>query len=549
MNSVGFLQMASIIVPFLRKSSCHGRMIVKKPIRYMSGKAGKRKAVSSVDPMSESAALEQLQALDAEISRHDALYYSLSSPVVSDETYDLMILKATEIEKDFPQFRGTVKKLGRVGYTPSAAFQQFPHSAPMLSLQNAFNENDIQAFVKRMTGKKENDVEIQDPLEFIVEPKIDGVSLSLLYRDGRLVRAGTRGDGVTGEEVTQGVHLYVEDIPSVISTDGVCDGSLVEVRGEVYMSKECLILCNDNAGTKNFSTARNAASGILRRKTVRSQNTDKKPLNFFAYSIMYPSSEDYKFEFKTQARALSALQQLGFKVAALGPAGEHNPGSADNFPLYSSYQSLYTACKWFEMNRHILPYEVDGLVIKLNDFDAQDHVGCSSKFPRWAIAYKFSTESRPTKLRGIDVQVGSKGALTPVALLDPVLIGGTWINRATLHNEDNVNKILGDELPEAIDYSCNLHIDVVVCKSGAVIPKVLGTVKGLHLQSIDSDSMNHGNYQVPRICPSCGSLAVRTEGEAVVSCTGDQFICPAQNLGALRSKLPTLIIYIKMDGC
>lgn len=498
---------------------------------------------SSVRSLTEREAATRLKYLDREIRRHDELYYDASRPTVSDATYDSLIAEAKDLEVHYPILKGTVEKLCTVGYAPSGAFDQFEHAEPMLSLQNLFTAGDVASFVSRINAKTKEGP--SSSAEFVLEPKIDGVSLSLLYRYGKLVRAGTRGDGKIGEDVTRNVLLNVEDIPHALHAAESLRFSTLEVRGEVFMTKSMLAMCNDAAGGPNeFSTARNAASGILRRKHTPAVSSDKKKLNFYAYSML--CQEDHVCEqahitpARTQEEVLSSLQELGFHVASWSDSGSTSEGhTLCTPPRYTSAESIYEACTLFEARRHLCPYDVDGAVIKLNCLQDRNVVGTTSRYPRWAAAFKFSSDQKVTKIRSIEVQVGTKGALTPIAILDPVNIGGVVVKRATLHNEDNVNRIFGELITSDMD-SCHLDIDVVVCRSGDVIPKILGTVDGLGRQTgqdgqypLDKKNMSIG-YRVPRVCPSCGSPAVRSEGEAVLFCSADLFNCPAQSIGTIR---------------
>lgn len=498
--------------------------------------------VSTTPIISERDALKRLTALDKSVGRHDKLYYELSAPELSDAAYDELIAEATRIERAFPKLHGTVKKLRGVGFQPSDVFEQFPHIGPMLSLSNMFTLEDVTKFVARIQSKVAQGVDFPPP-QFVIEPKIDGISLSLLYRAGTLSRAGTRGDGQTGEDVTPNVLLYVDDIPRVLSHPIAVENHIIEVRGEVYMSKQKLLDHNIREEVRDFSTARNAASGILRRKSARDILRDLgSPLNFFAYALYIHDSGDptrvhTTQPAKTQAGVLANLLDLGFRVASLkDPMVTRWPAlSSESTELHESSEDIYNSFINYENRRHLIPYDIDGAVVKLNDICSQSFLGCATRYPRWAAAIKFKSEQRVTKLRGITVQVGSKGALTPVAVLDAVMLGGVTVTRATLHNEDNVNRILGNELSGYTQFESDLNINVVVCRSGDVIPKVLGTVSNATVQhAVDSAKASSGIYRLPRHCPSCGSASERLGDDAAVTCSADQLTCPAQNLGAIR---------------
>jgi len=438
-------------------------------------------------------AAAELAVLAREIDKHDRLYYQKDAPVISDAEYDALRQRNAAIEARFPHLIRADSPSRRVGAAPAAGFAKVTHRVPMLSLGNAFSEEDITDFIsgiRRFLKLKED-----EPVEFVAEPKIDGLSISLRYEAGKFVQGATRGDGTTGEEVTENLRT-IDGIPKSIKGKVP---EVLEVRGEVYMSKKEFAALNarqEQAGDKVFANPRNAAAGSLRQKD--SSVTASRPLHFFAYAwgeISDPPAGTH-WDF------LQGLEKWGFKV---NPYAKICPGIDEILALYEE----------ISRNRASLDYDIDGMVYKVNRIDWQNRLGFVSRAPRWAIAHKFPAEKAETIVKGIDIQVGRTGVLTPVARLEPVTVGGVVVANATLHNEDYIKELdvrIGDT--------------VQIQRAGDVIPQVLAVVK-------DKRPRNTKAYQFPDRCPECGSIAVREEGEASWRCTGG-LTCPAQAVERLK---------------
>ena len=391
-----------------------------------------------------------LLKLDDEIGRHKNLYYNEASPEISDEEFDKLVLKAKDIIVQHPQWMSAVKNIFAVGATIDALSPIY-HRKPMLSLDNAMTDDELIKFVKKTTlslnnsGNSTTTTSFKSP-EFVIEPKIDGLSASLLYVNGKFIRAGTRGDGSVGEDVTDRFRTII-GVPHQLPNNALSAHSgTIEIRGEVYMTQEDFYHHNESrclAGKAPLSNPRNAAAGALRK--VSDANLTNLPLRFFAYCIIDSTS---KSTLTTQLDVLQQLTTLGFEVA--------QPY------FYSSISDdILDICHKFEKTRLTLPYAVDGVVVKLNSFHGQELLGETSRAPRWAIAYKFTPEEAVTTLLSIVVQVGRTGVLTPVAVLDPVVLGGVYVERATLHNQDEVNRL-------KLYPGCRVKVK----RSGDVIPKV-----------------------------------------------------------------------------
>ena len=463
-----------------------------------------------IDPetLSEAEAEAELARLAAEIARHDAAYHERDAPEISDADYDALRRLNAAIEARFPHLVRPDSPSRRVGSAPSQAFAKVQHRVPMLSLANAFDAEEVRDFdsgIRRFLG-----LDADAPLTYVAEPKIDGLSLSLRYEDGRLVEAATRGDGREGENVTANA-LTIADIPRRL-TDSP---PVLEVRGEVYMTHEAFAALNARqaeAGAKVFANPRNAAAGSLRQ--LDPAVTASRPLRFFAYGwgeVSAPLAD-------TQSGALARLQAMGFAtnpdtVRAEGPEA-----------LLKTHAAL-------EARRASLGYDIDGIVYKVDDLALQGRLGFRSTTPRWAIAHKFSAQTATTVLEGIDIQVGRTGALSPVARLRPVTVGGVVVSSATLHNEDYIRGIGGDGQPirpngDGTTRDLRVGDTVTVYRAGDVIPKVLD----VDLSKRPADAQP---FVFPDHCPECGSAAPREPGEAVRRCTGG-LICPAQAVERLR---------------
>jgi len=446
-----------------------------------------------LNPLEASA---ELAALAAEIAEHDLAYHQRDMPTLNDADYDFLKRRNDAIEALFPGLVRDDSPNKRVGAPAASGFSKVRHAQPMLSLGNAFGEQDVREFfdgIRRFLKELGDDPSI--PLEMVAEPKIDGLSISLRYEKGIFVQAATRGDGTTGEDVTANVRT-LKQLPVTLPGD-VPD--VLEVRGEVYMSKEEFQALNDRQvdnGAKPFANPRNAAAGSLRQLDVAI--TASRPLSFFIYALGDVSAPVADSHWGV----LEKLEAWGFPI---------NPESrlcADADAVLENYDALGIV-------RSGLPYDIDGIVYKVNRLDWQDRLGFVARAPRWAIAHKFPAEKATTVLNAIDIQVGRTGALTPVARLEPVTVGGVVVANASLHNEDEIARKdirVGDM--------------VVVQRAGDVIPQVVEVV-------IDDDHDKRVPYEFPHVCPECGSHAVREEGEAKRRCSGG-LVCPAQALERLK---------------
>jgi len=441
-------------------------------------------------------ATKELAALAAEIARYDSAYHQQDAPTVSDDVYDALRLRNEAIERCFPELKRADSPSDRVGAAPAGGFGKVRHSVPMLSLANAFSADDVRDFatgIRRflMLGPDQ-------PLEMVAEPKIDGLSVSIHYRDGVLVQAATRGDGQTGEDVTANIRT-VSDVPKQLAGGDV--PAEIDVRGEIYMTKQDFLALNrrqEEAGGKLFANPRNAAAGSLRQ--LDSSITAKRPLRFFAYAWGRVSQP--KLLGDTQWQARQRLAAWGF--ALNGPA----KACASVDEMLAHYEAIGA-------QRAQLPYDIDGVVYKVNRLALHDRLGQVSRAPRWAIAHKFPAERAETTVEAIGINVGRTGALTPVAFLKPVGVGGVIVQRATLHNEDVI---------AALDI--RVGDSVIVQRAGDVIPQVVQVLAERRPPGTEP-------YVFPEVCPECGSAAVREPGEAVRRCTGG-LICEAQAVERLK---------------
>lgn len=447
-----------------------------------------------VDQLDRSTAAEELAWLATEVARHDRLYHSHASPKISDADYDALIRRNREIESRFKDLIRTDSPSRRVGAPPVEAFGKVPHKVPMLSLDNAMVADDVSDFVvrvRRFLGLADDDT-----LEFVAEPKIDGLSCALRYEDGFLVRGATRGDGTTGEDITANVRT-IFDLPQRLAT--TAPPAVLEVRGEIYMEHgdfQALNKSRIDRDEQPFANPRNAAAGSVRQ--LDSRITASRRLRYFAYSWgeAEPPIDGTYWAF------LERLADLGFRTNALAET------CATSDELITYHQRIGD-------QRAELPYDIDGVVYKTNDIRLQQRLGFVGRAPRWAIAHKFSAEQASTICREIRIQVGRTGALTPVAELEPVTVGGVVVSRATLHNQDYI---------ETLDLRAG--DTVVIQRAGDVIPQVVEVLT-------ENRKDDAPAYSFPDHCPECGSLAVRPEGEAVRRCTGG-LICPAQRVERLR---------------
>jgi DNA ligase (NAD+) len=431
--------------------------------------------------------------LVALITRYDHEYYVLNESTVPDAQYDRLMQELRSIEAEHEDWITSDSPSQRVAGAPQAGFETVTHQVPMLSLDNAFSTEDLAAFVKRLQDRLNTTAE----LSFACEPKLDGIAISLRYEQGRLVRGATRGDGATGEDITSNVRT-IRSIPLKLQGDDW--PAILEVRGEIYMPKAGFERMNEEAlknGEKVFVNPRNAASGSLRQ--LDSRLTAKRPLEMCCYSVGYYEGGELP---NNQMALMQSFGRWGLKINPEMRVVEGVEG------IESYYASL-------EKKRNDLPYEIDGIVYKVNDFGLQGRLGFVSRAPRWAIARKFPAQEEITTLLEVEFQVGRTGALTPVARLEPVFVGGVTVSNATLHNMDEVERL-------------NIHLGdkVVVRRAGDVIPQV---VKALD----ESRIVDAQRVLAPEECPVCGSRVERVEGEAVMRCMGG-IICSAQRREALK---------------
>jgi DNA ligase (NAD+) len=437
-------------------------------------------------------AQQRVLQLTREIEEHNRRYYQLDAPTIPDAEYDKLLRELQDLETRYPELRSPSSPTQRVGAAPVKAFAEVRHSVPMLSLDNAFDDEEVQAFERRIREKLE-----RDDLQFVAEPKLDGLAISLLYENGELVRGATRGDGHTGEDVTHNVRT-IRDIP--LKLTGADYPLRFEVRGEVFMPKAGFEAMNRRAaeaGEKVFVNPRNAAAGSLRQLDPRM--TASRPLAFYCYGFGdFPETE----LLATHDRVIERFRQWGLPVSPEMKVVQGAQGCLDY------YRDLMA-------RRHQLPYEIDGVVYKLARFDWQAEMGFVARAPRWAIAHKFPAEEVMTKVVDIDIQVGRTGALTPVARLEPVFVGGVTVTNATLHNADEV---------------CRKDIrkgdTVVVRRAGDVIPEVVRSL-------VEYRPAGAVEFVMPARCPVCGSEVEAEEGETIVRCTGGLY-CPAQHKEAVK---------------
>jgi DNA ligase (NAD+) len=457
----------------------------------------------SVERLTEAQAKAELARLAEALAEADAAYHTDDAPVMSDADYDALKARNRAIEARFPALKRADSPSERVGAAPAEGFAKTRHAQRMLSLGNAFSAEDVTEFdarIRRYLGLSDD-----APLAYTSEPKIDGLSLSLRYEHGRLVQAATRGDGEVGENVTANART-IKDIPETLAGAPV----ILEVRGEVYMSHEDFEALNARQATrgdKSFANPRNAAAGSLRQ--LDAKITAARPLRFFAYGW----GEISALLSDTQMGAIDRLAALGFVT---------NPLTR----LCDGPDALLAQYREIEQARATLGYDIDGVVYKINDLDLQARLGFRSTTPRWAIAHKFPAELAWTRLEAIDIQVGRTGALSPVARLAPVTVGGVVVRNATLHNEDYIagRAATGGTIREGRDIRVGDWVQVY--RAGDVIPKIAD----VDLAKRPDDA---APYVFPTTCPDCGSEAVREPGDAVRRCVGG-LICPAQAVERLK---------------
>lgn len=437
--------------------------------------------------------LKRAEELRSALDEHNYRYYVLDDPGVPDAEYDRLFRELQKLEADHPELASDDSPTRRVGSKAETSFEEVVHRLPMLSLDNAFSEDELRDFDRRVRERLGSDNDV----EYVCEPKLDGLAVSLHYEQGSLIRAATRGDGYAGEDITANIRT----IPSVpLRLRGNSVPELVEVRGEVYMPKvgfEALNSRLENQGEKAFVNPRNAAAGSLRQK--KSTVTAKRPLEMCAYSVAVTDESQLP---DTQWACLQQVQRWGFRI---NPEMRKAQGASECLLAYEELMQ----------KRDALPYGIDGIVFKVNRLDYQKALGFVSRAPRWAIAQKFPAQEELTVIEDVEFQVGRTGAVTPVARLKPVFVGGVTVSNATLHNMDEIRRLdvrIGDT--------------VFVRRAGDVIPKVVKVVT-------EKRPANAKVVELPKQCPVCDSDVVQIEGEAVARCSGGLF-CPAQRKEAIR---------------
>ena len=441
--------------------------------------------------MTEQQAEQKIQALSDELNQHNLRYYVDDAPSIPDAQYDRLMQELKQLETAYPQFIRADSPSQRVGGIALAKFTQITHLKPMLSLDNAFDEADFSGFHKRVTDKV-------GALAYCCEPKLDGLAVSILYRDGVLERAATRGDGSVGEDITENVRT-IRAIPLKLRGEYP---SLVEVRGEVFMPKAAFEAVNEKAlakGEKMFVNPRNAAAGSLRQ--LDSKITASRALSFYAYALGVVEPDEWPLG-KTHYEQLMQLKSWGLPVSIEVKICD----SVSEVMAY--YQDIMT-------RRSSLAFEIDGVVIKVDQIAQQKTLGFVAKAPRWAIAFKFPAQEEMTLLEDVDFQVGRTGAVTPVARLKPVFVGGVTVSNATLHNGDEIAR-LGVKIGDT----------VIIRRAGDVIPQIVAIVP--EMRPADARDIHF-----PANCPVCNSLVERLEGEAVARCSGGLF-CEAQRKEAIK---------------
>lgn len=419
----------------------------------------------------------RIKYLSDTLKYHNKKYYIEDAPEIEDFEYDAMLRELEDLEREYPQFKKEDSPTQTVGGAALKLFTPVTHTVKMESLQDVFSFEELEAFCDKIDTAR---------TAFSAEPKIDGLSVSLEYRDGLFFRGSTRGDGVTGEDVTANL-MQIESIPKAIKFDGE-----LEVRGEVYMPKDSflrLVERQETLGETPAKNPRNAAAGSLRQKN--SKITAERGLDIFVFNIQRITGK----QFKTHIETLDFIKSLGFHTLP-------------SYKKCSCAKEAIEEVKRIGESRGNLPYDIDGAVIKVDELAYREELGSTAKYPKWAVAFKYPPEEKETVLKNIEINVGRTGALTPTAEFDPIVLAGTTVSRATLHNEDFIKQkeiCIGDT--------------IVVRKAGDIIPEVL---------AVKAHAQNAIPFEMPHICPSCGSPVVREEGEAVVRCTNAD--CPAQLL-------------------
>lgn len=428
-------------------------------------------------------AKKRIEQLTEKLEKANRDYYDLDSPTLEDDEYDALMRELRKLESDFPELLSESSPSQRVGGTASATFEKVTHAVQMASLQDVFSDSEVEDFFNR--------VHEQGADEFTVEPKIDGLSVSLEYENGVLVRGSTRGDGFIGEEITANLKT-IRSIPLKLKEEI----PLLEVRGEVYMPKQSFAkLCEiqEKNGEPLPKNPRNAAAGSLRQKD--SKITAERALDIFCFNVQQVSGKT----FGSHSESLEYLKEQGFKVVP-------------DFRVCKTYDEIIARIGEIGKMRTSLPFDIDGAVVKVNNLRLREEIGATAKVPKWAVAFKYPPEEKETTLNEIEINVGRTGALTPVAIFDPVQLAGTTVSRAVLHNQDYI-----------ADKDIRVGDKIVVRKAGDIIPEVVRSVS--HAEKSEP-------FFIPRVCPVCGAEAVRDEDEAVIRC--QNINCPAQLLRSIE---------------
>ena len=439
---------------------------------------------------------EDARAKHAEIAKKiriaDKEYYQDDAPSLSDADYDSLRAQLLEIEKEHPELITSDSPSQTVGAAPAKGFQKVQHAVPMLSLSNVFSEDDVEEFLTRV--RKFLGLSDTDPVEIVAEPKIDGLSCSLRYENQKLIQAATRGDGAEGEDITANI-MTIDEIPKTLPEDAP---DILEVRGEIYMSRAdfaALNIAQEEAGKQPFANPRNAAAGSVRQ--LDPTITAARPIRFFGYALGEVSTPFAETHFEMRETLQNwGIPETSYKICATRE------------DIMGNYNDILES-------RAALDYEIDGVVYKVNRLDYQERLGFISRSPRWATAHKFPAEQAITILRDIDIQVGRTGALTPVARLEPISVGGVVVSNATLHNADEIKR-----------KDIRIGDTVVIQRAGDVIPQVVKVLT-------EKREANVSEYEFPTHCPACGSIAIREGDDVVARCTGG-LICPAQAVERLK---------------
>lgn len=425
-------------------------------------------------------ARENVTALRREIDKHNYYYHVLDQPLIDDQEFDRLMRELEQLEEAYPELQDPDSPTRRIGAKPLEAFESLEHKVPMLGLDNAFSEEELADFdarVRKLTGL--------ETVEYFCELKIDGLAVSLQYEGGIFRRGSTRGDGYTGEDITQNLRT-IRQIPLRLP-----EPLTLEARGEVYINRKAFEKLNrrrEEEGLMVFANPRNAAAGSLRQLDPRL--TAKRPLRIFLYGL-----GEHNLELTRQDKLLDYLEKIQLPV---------NPHRR----ICSGLEEVWRYCSRWQEEKQELPYEIDGVVVKVNDLEQQKNLGTTARSPRWAVAYKYPPEEKMTRVLDISVNIGRTGAITPVALLEPVTLSGTTVRRASLHNEDLI-----------AEKEIKIGDTIIVHKAGEIIPEVLGVVK-------EKRTGKESEFRMPRHCPSCGSDTVRLSGEAARRCLN--LACPAQ---------------------